>query len=461
MNQIISAKATKINLFSLKAPHMRVFHLTWLAFFLCFFGWFGIAPLMAIVREELNLTKPEIGNVIICSVAITVFSRLLFGWLCDRIGPRVSYAFLLILGSIPVMSIGLSNSYESFMIFRLAIGVIGAAFVITQYHTTAMFASNVVGTANATTAGWGNLGGGITQMVMPLVFSFFVLIGYADAIAWRLAMVVPGLIMLIMGIVYLRYTKDTPEGNFKDLPENHPLKYRKKEKGESSSFLTAIKDIRVWALFLIYGACFGVELTINNIAAIYFVDNFSLSITSAGLIAGLFGLMNLFARTLGGFFGDRAGKTGGLKGRVLFLGAILFLEGIALVMFASIDILLPAILAMIVFSLFTQMAEGATFSVVPFVNRKAVGTIAGIVGAGGNAGAVLAGFLLKTESMTYQEGLLMLGVIVSVISFSCFLIRFSESDEEAVRIEMKNIAKSLEAQKEQVKPELSKEPAVV
>ena len=43
---------------------MRTFHTTWFAFFLAFFGWFGIAPLMAIVREDLMLTKAEIGNTI-------------------------------------------------------------------------------------------------------------------------------------------------------------------------------------------------------------------------------------------------------------------------------------------------------------------------------------------------------------------------------------------------------------
>ncbi|MEX2303809.1 MAG: MFS transporter [Bryobacterales bacterium] len=118
-------KATRINLFSLATAPMRTFHMTWFAFFLCFFGWFGIAPLMAVVREDLSLTKEQIGNTIIASVAITVVARLLIGWLCDRIGPRKAYTWLLVLGSLPVMGIGLAHDYETFLLFRLAIGAIG------------------------------------------------------------------------------------------------------------------------------------------------------------------------------------------------------------------------------------------------------------------------------------------------------------------------------------------------
>ena len=81
---------------------------------------------MPVVRKDLGLSQEQIGNIIIASVAITVFARLLIGWLCDKIGPRICYSLLLILGSIPVMFIGMSQSYESFLLFRLAIGVIGA-----------------------------------------------------------------------------------------------------------------------------------------------------------------------------------------------------------------------------------------------------------------------------------------------------------------------------------------------
>jgi NNP family nitrate/nitrite transporter-like MFS transporter len=437
----VKNKATRIQLFSLKTPQMRAFHMSWFAFFLCFFAWFGIAPLMAIVRDELNLTKAQIGNTIIASVAITILARFVIGWLCDHIGPRLSYTALLLVGSIPVMCIGLADSYTTFLLFRLGIGVIGASFVITQYHTSVMFAPNCVGTANATSAGWGNLGGGVTQMVMPLVFAAFVGLGYSDALSWRLSMVVAGGVCFVTGIAYFFFTQDLPDGNFRELRAKGEIRSREKSRG---TFWTAAKDRRVWALFLVYGACFGIELTINNIAALYFIDYFDLGLKTAGLVAGLFGLMNIFARTTGGIIGDKFGHRGGLKGRVRWLFIAILVEGLALMLFSRMTVLPLAIGTMIVFSLFTQMSEGATYSVVPFVNKKALGSIAGIVGAGGNMGAVTAAFLFKRDDLAWPTALLILGAIVVCFSFFALTVRFSEADEKAAAAEH---AKALEDRK--------------
>jgi NNP family nitrate/nitrite transporter-like MFS transporter len=432
MKNLHAAKATSINVFTMRTPPMRAFHLTWLTFFLCFFGWFGIAPLMVVIREELALTKAQVGNIIIASVSITIIARLFIGWLCDKVGPRVAYAALLGLGSLPVMGIGLSNSYESFLLFRLAIGVIGASFVITQYHTSVMFAPNVVGTANATAAGWGNLGGGVTQMVMPLVFAGFVGLGYSSAEAWRYSMVIPGVALLGMAFVYYFFTQDTPEGNLRELRKRDPH-YRAKAKEATGSFRAACRDRRVWGLFLAYGACFGVEITIDNIAALYFIDTFGLGIAQAGLLAGLFGLMNLFARALGGIFGDKAGNRFGLPGRITILGAFLLLEGLGIVLFSQMTILPLAVAAMLLFALFVKMSNGATYSVVPFISPKALGSVSGIVGAGGNLGAVLAGFLFKSEAITYRDGLLYLGIAVAVTSVLSLLLLNPFAARQAVR----------------------------
>ena len=431
----IRHKATSINLLDFSSIPMRAFHMTWAAFFLCFFGWFGIAPLMPVVRSELHLTKSQIGNILIASVSITVLARLLFGWLCDRIGPRRCYQWLLILGSLPVMGIGLSNSYESFLLFRLAIGAIGASFVVTQYHTSVMFAPNVVGTANATAAGWGNLGGGITQMAMPLIFSGFLSLGVGAWWGWRLAMIVPGVALFLMGLAYALMTRDTPDGDFQELRARGELTASSAAAG---AFWEACRDPRVWALFVLYGSCFGLELTIDNIAALYFTDYFHLDLKTAGILAGTFGMMNLFARALGGIVSDRCCLRWGLKGRSRLLALTIALEGMALIVFSQAPTVTTAVAAMLLTGLFVKMSNGATYAVVPFINGRAVGAVAGIVGAGGNVGAVLAGFLFRSSSITWPQALLILGGLVAVSATLAFAVRFSEIDERRAAHELED-----------------------
>jgi NNP family nitrate/nitrite transporter-like MFS transporter len=425
-------KATRIRLADFSSAPMRAFHMTWLAFFLCFFGWFGIAPLMPVIREEFHLTRAQIGNLTIASVAITVVVRLLIGWLCDRIGPRRAYTWLLVLGSLPVMGVGFANDYNTFLIFRLAIGAIGASFVITQYHTSVMFAPNVVGTANAAAAGWGNLGGGVTQMVMPLLFSAFVGLGVGEWWGWRMAMFVPGVMMLITGIVYYKLTRDTIDGDFAELRARGELPPRKSANG---AFAAACRDSRVWALFVIYGACFGMELTIDNVAALYFTDYFHLTLTAAGIVAGSFGMMNLFARALGGMVSDKLAQRWGLRGRAMLLGVTVLGEGLALMFFSSMRALPLAIGAMMLTGLFIKMSNGATYALVPFVNKRALGAVAGIVGAGGNVGSVLAGFLFK-GSIPWTQAIFILGAAICAVSLLAFLVRFSEGEERAARAEI-------------------------
>ena len=428
----IRNKATRIRLTDFSSAPMRAFHMAWLAFFLCFFSWFGVAPLMPVIRDEMHLTKAQTGNSIIASVALAVFGRLLMGWLCDRIGPRKTHAWLLMLGALPVMGIGFSHDYITFLIFRLTIGIIGSSFVVTQYHTSVMFAPNVVGTANGAAAGWGNLGGGVTQFVMPLLFSAFVSLGAGAWWGWRMAMFVPGVAMFLCGIAYLALTQDTPDGSMAELRARGEIAPRTR----SGGFKEAASDPRVWALFIVYASCFGMELTIDNIAALYFTDYFHLALTTAGFVAASFGMMNIFARGLGGVLSDLCNKRWGLQGRVTLLTCTILGEGLGLILFSRMRVLPLAVGSMMLAGLFVKMSNGATYSVVPFVNKKALGAVAGIVGAGGNLGAVLAGFLFKTASITWPQALLILGITVACISTLTLFVRFSEVDERSAREEV-------------------------
>ncbi len=409
----------KLSIFSFRGVQMRTFHITWMTFFVCFFGWFGLAPLMPTIKETLHLTKPQIGNIIIASVSGTIIARLLIGRLCDTWGPRKTYTALLLIGSIPVMCVGLADSYTSFLLFRLAISIIGASFVITQFHTSMMFSAALKGTANAVAGGWGNLGGGVTNMLMPIVFSVIVGFGFVKADAWRYAMILPGVMMLIMAFVYFYFTKDTPAGNYDEI--------EREVQAKTKTDYSVLKDWRVWALALSYAVCFGMEITFDNVAALHFVQEYKLSQSAAGFWAGAFGFMNIFARALGGIFADRVGRSYGMRGKGLLLASVLLLEGLGLLLFANSGNMTLAILSMVTFALFLKMANGTTYAITPFINTKNVGLVSGVVGAGGNVGGMLFGFLFKSETITYMQAFGYIGLIAIAVSVIVFITRFSES----------------------------------
>ena len=416
-------KATSIKLFNFTAPAMRAFHMSWLAFFVCFFAWFACAPLMPVIAGEFNLTKDQIANISIASVAVTIVVRLIVGPLCDKYGPRKSYITLLLLGCIPVFGVATAQSYESFLFFRFLIGAIGASFVITQYHTSVMFASNVVGTANATAVGWGNAGGGGTQAIMPLVLAALVMFGVEEALGWRIALLVPGVMMLIVAFMYWKFTQDCPQGSFKELREQG-YETDSGKKGGWGVMAQAAGNYRVWILAGTYGACFGVEIFMHNILAMYYVEKFGFGLKEAGLTAGILGLLAIFARSLGGVLSDKIALKNGLDGRTKLLFVMILGEGVFLMLFSQMNVASLAIMSMVVFALFINMACGATYAMVPFIDREALGGVSGIIGAGGNVGAVIAGFLLL--SMTdIQSCLLVLGGVVIVAGCFVMLVRFS------------------------------------
>jgi NNP family nitrate/nitrite transporter-like MFS transporter len=415
-------KATRIALFSFKTAPMRAFHMAWMAFFVCFFAWFACAPLMPVIKGEFGLTLAQIANINIAAVAITILVRLVVGPMCDRYGPRKTYTGLLLLGAIPVLGVAFSHSYESFLLFRLGIGAVGASFVITQYHTSVMFGPKVVGTANAAAAGWGNAGGGAAQALMPLMLGALVMLGVSETIGWRVALAVPGVLMLVMAALYWRFTQDCPEGNYEQLRADGAATVGG-GKGGWASFKAASANYRVWLLFVTYGACFGIEIFIHNIAAVYYVDHYGLSLKAAGLAAGSFGLLALFARALGGWLSDLGAARGDLNSRVTLLFVLMIGEGLGLLWFANAASVSYAVVAMLCFGLFTHMACGATYALVPFIDNKALGGVAGIIGAGGNVGAVLAGFLMKSVGDISQT-LTILSALVVVSAMCAIAARF-------------------------------------
>merc|ERR1712222_152254 len=169
----------------------------------------------------------------------------------------------------------------------MMIGCAGATFVTNQFWCSLMFAPNVVGTANATAAGWGNLGGGVTQIfIVWCLFKPFKAAGANANVAWRLSMVVPGVIFVLIALGMKLICWDTPTNR----------RFKTSDTGKTSKaslwdYVECLKDIRIDIMILQYGACFGTELAMNAQLATHFRVYFQMEAGAASVLAGCFGQM--------------------------------------------------------------------------------------------------------------------------------------------------------------------------
>ncbi|KAJ9159029.1 hypothetical protein P3X46_024561 [Hevea brasiliensis] len=268
-----------------------------------------------------------------------------------------------------------ASSPVSFFLVLFFTGFSLATFVSTQFWMSSMFSAPVVGTANGVAGGWGNLGGGATQLlIMPLVFGLIRDIGAVKFTAWRIAFFIPALFQVLSAFAALIFGQDLPDGNFGRLRKSGD-----KPKDKFSS--------------VFYHG------TIDNKIAEYFYDKFDLELHSQILfIAATFGLANIVSRPAGGLISDVVAKRFGMRGRLWALWIVQ-----------------------------TLGACGLTFGVVPFVSRRSLGLISGMTGGGGNVGAVLTQLIFFKGSKYYKEkGITLMGIMIICCTLAICLIYFPQ-----------------------------------
>merc|ERR1719392_149473 len=269
----------------------------------------------------------------VTSVGITIFVRVALGTLLERFGPVNVQAGLLLFGSIWVLAAAGISAEWNFILIRMMIGCAGASFVTNQFWCSLMFAPNVVGTANATAAGWGNLGGGVTQIfIVWCLFKPFQAMGLDSNAAWRVSMVVPAVLFLICAAVMKWKCWDTPTAKRFTTADTG-----KTSKASLWDYVECLKDYRVVIMIFQYSACFGTELAMNNQLATHFRVYFQMEATNAGALASSFGGMNLFARSLGGILSDFMFLKFGFPGRLWAQFLSLFFEAVFLFGFGCVS----------------------------------------------------------------------------------------------------------------------------
>merc|ERR1719316_2661822 len=346
----------------------------------------------------------------------------MMGSVIEFMGPKNADSAFLLFGALFCASGSLVTNGGGLIIVRFFVSCLGSTFVVNQVWNTIMFSREVVGTANATAGGWGNLGGGLTQTLMPLLYRFFHDgLGLELHYAWRAAVLVPPAIFLILASWIFFFSQDTTVGKF------DVAILGKTTKAGPLTYLKCLADYRVFLMIFQYSACFGCELVMNNTLATHFSDYFGVDLVAAGALAMSFGGMNLFARSLGGILSDWMNQRWAMPGRLWAHFISLFGQAVFLFLFGCVtaDMGWPvALLVLCIFSIFVNMAEGTSYGIVPYMIPREVPVVSAMVGAAGTLGALIATRLCY---MTTEDDLLPFQLHAGYVMFwalTCFLMKW-------------------------------------
>ncbi len=432
---------------------MKILHLSWVAFFITFVVWFNHAPLLAAIAESLGLDKSQVKTLLILNVALTIPARILIGMFTDKFGPKIAYAGLLAISSIPCFMFAFADDFTQAAIARFMLGFVGAGFVIGIRMVSEWFPANELGTAEGIYGGWGNFGSAAAAMALPTLALAF---GGEDG--WRYAIGLTGAICLAFSFIWYVNVTDTPKGSTYFKPKKSgglevtskgdflflllmkipmyaalallawklsPAGVKLIPEAATTLIYAGLAAIFVYDCFsayrvnheifqgpvpeihrykfkqvavlnILYFATFGSELAVVSMLPLFFAETFALDPVKAGLVASAYAFMNLMSRPGGGWISDRFGR----KKTLLILTAGLA-AGYALMAMtnASWPVWLAVVVAMAC-SFFVQAGEGAVFAVVPLIKRRLTGQIAGMTGAYGNVGAVV--YLTVLSFVSYE-----------------------------------------------------------
>ena len=443
----------------------KVLHMSWLAFFISFVIWFNHASLLVLIQQDLGISDAQIDILLLLNVALTIPARVITGMLVDRFGAKISYSVLLAVCSLPCFMFATADNFGELAWSRFLLGFIGAGFVIGVRIIGDWFPASQVGTAEGIYAGWGNFGSAFAAIFLPGLAFYF-----GAEHGWRLAIALTGVIALVYSVIYYFSVENLPP-EIAGLKTRRPLAMEVtsirdlflymlsliplyatisllawKLSAPETPVLSAGWNLSihaiVWLLFLMhtyqlvnnnadrlsqpiasihhyryrqvfilavaYMITFGSKLAVLSILPMFFFHTFhatqGTSMLDAGFLASSFVVTNVVARPAGGWLSDKIGRK---------LSLYLFVAGLAggygLMALISPDwSIAMAVAVTLLCSIFMQAAEGAIFAFVPLVKRAITGEVAGIVGAYGNAGAIV--FLILLTFVSTSQFFLILGL---------------------------------------------------
>jgi NNP family nitrate/nitrite transporter-like MFS transporter len=455
---------------SLRGPS-RTLHLTTLAFFLSFVVWFDMAPFAPAIRAQLGLTEAQMVTLTLCNLALTVPARVLVGMALDRFGPRRLFAGLLVFSAIPNTIFATASSFSVLVASRLALGIVGAGFVVGIRLVAEWFPPKDLGTAEGVYGGWGNFGSAAAALGLPALASAVA----AGAGGWRWGTGLAGAIAALYGVVFWFAVSDSPAGapaarrrnvGALAVPDRGAVwgllglqvpvaaalavvAWRVQAVGVLSSSglalaLGVVAAYLAWQvsvvlrtnrgvlrgeapaadypfravvlLSLAYGVTFGAELAVVSLLPTFFASTFGLQIGAASAAGSAFAFTNLVTRPGGGLLSD---VTGARRRWVVVALTGTAVSFAVLALLSSHWPLALGIAVVAVASIFVQGGNGAVFAMVPLIHKPASGQIAGLAGSYGNIGGIAFSSILFWTHDDARALFLVVAAMAAVVAGLC------------------------------------------
>ena len=367
-------------------------------FNLGFVIWFSFAPFTGEIAEEFSLSVADLGIVASAAIIAVPLGRIVIGPLTDRFGADVTASVtMLVVGTFAIIS-AFSRTYEVFTASRIVASLAGITFVIGIQHVSEWFEEEELGTAEGIYAGIGNAGAGLgAYLTLPRIFGE----NYVDPIFgsgflavssnWRAAFFYTGVLALIVGVGYYRFTE----------PAKSQAKREATQAGVSwDQWKFIVTRYGAVVLSAAYIMSFGLEVAMNGWLGTYYREAFGQGdIVIAATFAATFSIAAGLLRPIGGYVSDLVDRKemnilpvfeGEYRNQWTFTTLVF----IMVMMFAMTAAGLSGFLyAAVVTGFFVGMAcafaEGAIFAQVPAMFPNNSGTVAGIVGGIGVSGGVI------------------------------------------------------------------------
>lgn len=293
MNQEPNPDPTAFGSPTIEPAAWRALVLNTLAFTVCFAVWMMNGVLMTFLVDNgvQDWDPASLGWLIGVPVLTGSIMRLPLGLLTDRFGGKWVFGLLLLGAAVPTYLVGNCDSFAEFFLASLGFGMTGTGFAVGIAFTSVWFPPQRQGLALGI-FGAGNAGAALTSLLAPSVLGWLTR-GGETLDGWRTLPKIYAALLVVMGIVFLVFTRNrrAPGAGRKTLAQQ----------------LRPLGSIRVWRFGLYYFYVFGGFVALAQWLIPYYVNAYSMSVVTAGILASMFSLPSGLIRAVGGWLSDYFG----------------------------------------------------------------------------------------------------------------------------------------------------------